>query len=149
MAKNNPFYTSTHLHLIYDYCRILCLVSSMGVRIKIVQQLAHPWFLVFVGLYLGQLALVTQEWSIPLLRNYLGDVLAFPIILHLITVSIRLILNTPSFRADWTMLVSLWILIVIVFEGVLPPINPRYTADYWDMLAYGLGLLLAYVAFIK
>ncbi len=121
----------------------------MGVRIKIVQQLTHPWFLVFVGLYFGQLALVTQEWSIPLLRNYLGDVLAFPIILHLINVSIRLILNTPSFRADWTMIVSLWGLIVIVFEGVLPPINPRYTADYWDILAYGLGLLLAYVAFIK
>ena len=149
MAKNNPFYTSAHLHLIYDCCRILCLVSSMGVRIKIVQQLAHPWFLVFVGLYFGQLALVTQEWSIPLLRNYLGDVLAFPIILHLINVSIRLILNTPSFRADWTMIVSLWGLIVIVFEGVLPSINPRYTADYWDILAYGLGLLLAYVAFIK
>ncbi len=115
----------------------------MGVRISIVQQLANGWFLLFVGLYFGQLVLVAQGWSIPLLRNYLGDVLAFPILLHLIMVSVRLLLNNPSLHADWTMLVSLWVLIVVVFEGILPPINPRYTADYWDMLAYGLGLLLA------
>lgn len=41
------------------------------------------------------------------------------------------------------MLLSLWLLVSIVFEGILPCYYERYIKDYWDILAYGVGLVLA------
>jgi hypothetical protein len=115
----------------------------MGVRLKTIGQLSNGWFLLFVGLYLFHHWMVVQGYSIPFLKSYFGDLLSIPIFLHLVTVTLCIVLKQPDFKADWFMLLSLWLLVSIVFEGILPCYYERYTKDYWDILAYGLGLVLA------
>lgn len=115
----------------------------MGVRLKTIGQLSNGWFLLFVGLYLFHQWMAVQGYSIPFLKSYFGDLLSVPIFLHLVTVTLRIVLKQPDFKADWFMLLSLWLLVSIVFEGMLPCYYERYTKDYWDILAYGLGLVLA------
>jgi hypothetical protein len=117
----------------------------MGIRLKILRQLFNPWFIFFVAVFFAHQWAAANDYSHWLLRSYLGDLLAIPVLLHLITVSIRLVLNNSTFRADWVMLLSLWIVVAIVFEGILPYYYARYTQDYIDLLVYALGLLLALV----
>ena len=115
----------------------------MGVRLTIVKQLANGWFILFVCLYFLHQWAAVNGYSVPLLRSYFGDLLAIPILLHLITISIRFILKKPSFRADWMMLISLWLIVSIVFEGILPYYYDRYTQDFIDVFVYALGLVIA------
>jgi ABC-type antimicrobial peptide transport system permease subunit len=145
VEKSASFHPPSYLCLVYDYRWILCLVSRMGVRVKIVTQFFNGWFLLFVGLYLGQLAFAVNGWSTPLLRNYLGDVVSIPIFLHLITVSMPILLKQPEFKADWIMLISLWGMVSIVFEVVLPHYYERYTSDAWDVVAYSVGTAIAWI----
>lgn len=121
----------------------------MGVRLTILKQLANGWFLIFICLYLLHQWAAANGYSTSLLRFYFGDLLAMPIFLHLITISVRFLLNKPSFKADWVMLISLWLIVSIVFEGILPQYYDRYTQDYMDVLVYGLGLILAFFTVYK
>jgi len=84
-------------------------------------------FLIFSGV---------KHWF---LTGYLDDLVLLPVILPLITVLLRLLADSPKLELDVGMVITAFILFSVVFEFVLPHFNKQYTADYFDVLCYGIG----------
>ena len=73
-------------------------------------------------------------------RRYLGDVLALPVYLPLaIYAAFRLSLITANFRLTWRPVVLTALLFTVIFEGLVPLLSSRASADPWDALAYLAG----------
>ncbi|MDT0295323.1 hypothetical protein ACFQ3R_14315 [Mesonia ostreae] len=78
------------------------------------------------------------DWNYPFfLRNYFMDVLCMPIVFGIIHYSLRM--PVPHFKLTLSMMIVLTTMYSIYFEVILPPLSPRYTFDWWDILAYTLG----------
>jgi len=83
------------------------------------------------------------DWDyFPLLRNYFMDALCMPIVFGIIHYSLRLFI--PHFKLTLLMMIVLTLMYIIYFEVILPPLSPRYTFDWWDILAYTLGAGISY-----
>jgi len=73
------------------------------------------------------------------LTGYLDDLVVLPVVLPIITVLLRFVSNSPKLELDIGMVVTAFLLFSVVFEFVLPHFNKQYTADYYDVLCYGIG----------
>lgn len=51
----------------------------------------------------------------------------------------RLVFNRPKLQLDWPMMLTGFILLIVVFEVVLPNYSTVYTRDGWDVVAYAAG----------
>jgi hypothetical protein len=77
---------------------------------------------------------------LPFLHAYLDPFLSMPIVLGLLD-------RERIRRYDWRPLQT-WeiavttLLFVLLFEWAFPVWNPAFTADWWDVPAYGAGALL-------
>ncbi|WP_375437924.1 hypothetical protein [uncultured Hymenobacter sp.] len=112
-------------------------------------ELRHPLFLVGVALYVLVAAHkyggpLFADWQLPsLVRFYLADVLALPLELTLILYVMRhWYFRSPGFKLPASWIFSAWLVTAIWFEGVLPRIDARATADPLDVVAYAVGGLL-------
>ncbi|MDX1350055.1 MAG: hypothetical protein R3279_07405 [Putridiphycobacter sp.] len=65
-----------------------------------------------------------------------------PIVITIITIIIRFLTDKQCFWPSNEMVFTLTFIYALVFELVLPALSNTYTADYFDILAYGAGLLL-------
>lgn len=81
--------------------------------------------------------------AIPFLHTHLEDILALPIILKSALLTIHVLL--PKYRHYVIPLRdSLFILVAfsLYYELYLPAMDPRFTADIWDVLCYVAGLFI-------
>ncbi|UOQ51973.1 magnesium citrate secondary transporter [Hymenobacter cellulosivorans] len=77
-----------------------------------------------------------------LLRAYLSDLLAMPVILTLaLVVQRRWVHRRTSFILPDSWLLGAWLYISVWFELLLPLLSARHTGDFFDAVAYGLGTL--------
>jgi FtsH-binding integral membrane protein len=65
-----------------------------------------------------------------------------PIVITIITITIRFLPDKKYFWPSNEMVFTLTFIYALVFEIILPALSKTYTADYFDILAYGGGLLL-------
>ncbi len=83
---------------------------------------------------------------VPVVSDYLADLLALPVIL---TVSrflmIKLKVVNPLFEINLWMVLLTAAYVSLVFEWWLPPRSERYTADPLDVVAYFLGATAYYL----
>lgn len=100
--------------------------------------LRNRWFWSLLLLFsLHQILEKGLDIRVGWVDNYLDDLLCMPILL-----SGWLAEQYDLFgkkRLQSREIVALWLLVSIIFEGVLPGLSPEYTADIWDMVCYGLG----------
>ncbi len=96
-----------------------------------------PVILVILIVRLGE----AQGWLPLLARSYGDDLAVIPLVLWMIRLAHRQLRKEPH----WYLPASHGLLSVVfflfVFEGLLPGILNRGTADYWDGIMYGLGFL--------
>jgi hypothetical protein len=111
----------------------------MGGRIKILSSFSNPIFLCLAAVFLGHQLAQRIDLSTPFLRSYLDDFLALPLLFFFTTMVMRLVFNRPKLQLDWPMMLTGFILLVVVFEVVLPNYSTVYTRDGWDVVAYAAG----------
>jgi hypothetical protein len=80
-------------------------------------------------------------WRLPnVVRFYLADVVALPLELTLLLYMMRhWYFRRPSFVLPTTWIVGTWLVFGVWFEGILPRIDHRATADPLDVVAYAVG----------
>ncbi|MFS4466536.1 hypothetical protein [Maribacter sp. 2210JD10-5] len=101
------------------------------------------YFPVLLILSLTVYLLQQFEMEIPkLANNYLNDFLCIPIVLKICQYAVRYIKSDATIKIPLLLQVIIALLFIFYFEGVLPQLNSRYTADVMDILAYSLGLSL-------
>ena len=80
------------------------------------------------------------HFSFPtIINNYLNDLLYIPLVIGTIEFIIRRVKKDSSFKLPFGFVIFLAISYSIYFEYYLPKINPRYTADWIDVILYFIG----------
>jgi hypothetical protein len=82
-------------------------------------------------------------YKIPWLYSYLDDLLAPGIVLGFTLFFFQKVFpGDPTFKLDNKLLFSFLVLYSLLFELIFPWTDSRHTADYWDIVAYGVGTLV-------
>lgn len=99
------------------------------------------FFLVAISLYLVHFLLrrYVSEYSASIIRGYVGDFLALPVIVP-IMMNVEILLGVRDrSRITYSEVAFYLILFSIVFEWYAPVILKRGTSDSIDIIAYFLG----------
>ena len=84
------------------------------------------------------------QFNITFLDNYLDPVVLMPLILYAVLWERRILLRNKNIILSYIDIFGYFLLMVIFGEILFPLISEKFTADYWDILAYAVGTL-AYV----
>ena len=93
-------------------------------------------FLTALTIYVMQLLMIPLP---ALVNNYVNDLLYLPLVLGAIEFVIRRLKKDNSFKLPLVAVVFLASFYSFYFEYYLPTVNPRYTADWIDVVLYFLG----------
>ena len=77
-------------------------------------------------------------------NDYFNDLLCMPLVLGLLSFTIRYLKNDSSFHFSIFFIIGLALYYSLYFEYYLPEVNSRYTSDWIDILLYFLGGVLFY-----
>jgi hypothetical protein len=89
--------------------------------------LGHQYFQLIMGI------------NITFLDNYLDPSVLMPTLLFAVLWERRILLKNKNITLSYTEILGYFLLVVIFGEIILPRISDRFTADYWDILAYAFG----------
>lgn len=78
----------------------------------------------------------------PLIQGYLSDLLAVPLMLGVILIVLRWYTNDSRFKISNLRILFAFAYISVVFEWFIPMYKSTFHADWWDVLAYGVGAVL-------
>ena len=84
--------------------------------------------------------------NITFLNNYLDPFLLMPLLLYAVLWERRIVLKNKNMVLSYTEIFGYFILMVLLGEVLFPLISKKFTADYWDILAYALGTLAYIIA---
>ncbi|AKD02838.1 hypothetical protein POKO110462_01005 [Pontibacter korlensis] len=104
--------------------------------------LRQPLFLLFFILAIGNQLLELLGIYIWPLHTHLGDLLSLPLTLTIALAAERLYFQNPYFILPLRFTLLALLLFSVAFEGLLPLLHSRYTADPWDVLAYAAGAVI-------
>ncbi|MDT7829884.1 hypothetical protein RQM65_14515 [Pricia sp. S334] len=88
-----------------------------------------------------------QRMGLPLpwwINNHVNDFLCMPIVLFICQYSVRKLKAEPAIQLSLPLILCVTLYYALFFEYYLPKVNPRYTADFWDVVLYFLGALFFY-----
>lgn len=77
-------------------------------------------------------------------RFYVNDLLCMPVVLSICLKMVHFIKQDNSIRLPLLLILLLTSLYSVYFEYYLPLVEPRYTADWLDVVMYFSGALLFY-----
>ncbi|MCX2740537.1 hypothetical protein [Pontibacter anaerobius] len=98
--------------------------------------------MIFLLLAAGnQLLELTGVYLWPL-HTHLDDLLVLPLALTVALAAERLYFRNPYFVLPLYHTLLALLLFSVVFEGLLPLLHQKYTADPWDVLAYTTGAFI-------
>ena len=104
--------------------------------------LANPIFLFSCVAYAALKATRYSNFRVPLVHDYVADVLCMPVVLTLSMVAMRLLRQNPGYQLNRAQIITTVLMFAILFEGLFPLMSPRFTADPIDILCYAAGALL-------
>lgn len=84
--------------------------------------------------------------NITFLNNYLDPFLLMPLLLYAVLWERRIVLKNKNMVLSYTEIFGYFVLMVLLGEVLFPLISKKFTADYWDILAYALGTLAYIIA---
>lgn len=106
----------------------------------------NPYFVIACLIFwMNQLLEKVFGIFLPWVHEYLDDLLAMPVVLG-ITLQVFQWIHPKKekFRFSKTQVAVGWIYFSFLFEFLLPKYSERYTADVWDVFAYGIGAVVFY-----
>jgi len=77
-----------------------------------------------------------------IVTSYVNDLLSLPIVLSILLLLLRNLHHDPKLMLSHSVVIFALLYEMIVFEVVLPYFFYRFTADVFDIIAYGMGALL-------
>lgn len=88
-----------------------------------------------------------RNFSEPeILSSYLNDFLSLPLVLAVaIFLQRNFVLCQPDYKLSGTQILLVLAYWSVMFEGVIPHVASRYTADWLDVVAYAAGAGLFYI----
>ena len=107
--------------------------------------LLNPWFIVGCATWLIVIVLRKTGHPLPYLNGYLTDAFAIPVIANLGLWFQRVIIYKSNYYV-----LSMWhvvfivVYVSLVFEGLLPWLSAKYTADWIDVVLYIVGGVFFY-----
>ena len=108
------------------------------------QILRNPFFILFCCLFwLTYLLEYFHVFTLPVIHNYLDDVLAIPVILTLaVAIQRQWVYRNKHYTLSKIQIIFAVVYVSVLFEGVLPLCSLKYTRDLWDILAYFAGAFI-------
>jgi hypothetical protein len=106
--------------------------------------LLNPLFLGCAFLYGLNLLFLRSAFDWWFFRHYLNDLVCLPLVLIVTIFLQRCLFNKPTYMLNKYQTGMAAAYFAIMFEGVIPIFNSRYTADFWDVICYGFGAWLFY-----
>lgn len=108
--------------------------------------LYHPVFVVSCVLFvLHQLIQNTVNYSVPLLDDYLDNLLAVPILLTLVVAERRLLFRRGAdYRMDGLEVTLGTLVIALAGDLLFPALSDRFKFDYVDFAVYAAGGVVFY-----
>lgn len=91
---------------------------------------------------------ILQHYNIKLpkiINNYLNDFLLLPMVLKICQSLLRYVKSHQYLKLPYTFCFFIALTYSIFFEIMVPEYSIRYTADFWDVIAYFLGLLFFFL----
>ena len=82
-----------------------------------------------------------MRYNIVFLDNYLDPAVLMPLILYAVLWERRILLSNQKLVLSNTEIAGYTLLMVIFGEVIFPLFSEKFTADYWDILAYTFGTL--------
>ncbi|WP_276498361.1 hypothetical protein [Pontibacter litorisediminis] len=101
--------------------------------------LRQPLFVFFLVLAAANQLLELAGIYVWPLHTHLDDLLVLPLALTVALAAERLYFRNPGFVLPQRFTLLALLLFSVVFEGLLPLLHQKYTADPWDVAAYGVG----------
>lgn len=98
----------------------------------------EKYLLLLFFIYLILFALKKSGVYIPLVSDYLADLIALPFSLGVANVLMKK-LSTKKFEIGILPMIVAVIYFSLVFEVWMPQVSPLYTADVWDVVCYLIG----------
>lgn len=78
--------------------------------------------------------------KLPIIDAYLDPLLCMPFFLSMLLMQQRvLIYKNPHYLLPPFLTITATLLIILVAEGIFPIIQPKFIADFWDIICYILG----------
>jgi hypothetical protein len=114
----------------------------MDRSIDFIKPLLSKCFWIPASLFILNQILEKLNWSHWWLRSYLDDILVLLVILPVIEVLMRLVTRNRFFKLDLPMVITAFLMLVVIFEWMLPNLSNRYTSDLWDVLCYAIGMFV-------
>lgn len=108
----------------------------------------HPLFL-FASLTYFVLKLTRHSrFRVPIVHDYLADLLCMPVVLALALAAMRFVEGNPRRKLSLVEMVAAVVLFSGLFEGLFPLISDRFTSDPVDIILYAAGAAL-FAAFMN
>lgn len=103
--------------------------------------LSEPWFILMVSVATAhQLAQKVFRVSLPWADSYLDPLLLMPILLQLVLWERRVLFaKGPRYTLEWWRVALICLLVSVLAEVAFPVMSPKFTADPYDIVCYGLG----------
>jgi hypothetical protein len=79
---------------------------------------------------------------IPWVHAYMDDLLVIPVILGITLWAERMIYRNPRYTHSSVHIVFTLLLLILVFEFILPRYSAAYISDPWDILCYMISGIL-------
>lgn len=109
-------------------------------------RILHIFFYISLVIFFSILILIQLEISIPRwVRFYVNDFLCMPVVLTISIKAVHLIKKDDSIRLPLLLVLTLTSLYSVYFEYYLPMVEPRYTADWIDVVLYFSGAMVFYL----
>lgn len=102
-------------------------------------------YLVMSAIALSIYVMQKQNIALPsLINNYVNDLLCLPLVLGAVSFINKFLKKDNSFKLPISIMLCMAAFYSFYFEYYLPQLNPRYTADWIDVLLYFTGALSFY-----
>ncbi|MEM6395286.1 MAG: hypothetical protein AAF741_02995 [Bacteroidota bacterium] len=100
------------------------------------------WYILVILFLIHQVLERFLDIEIPALDNHLDAFVSVPILMGLHLAEQRYFWGVRRFSGLYVVVAV--VLFSVVFEFLFPWIEPRFTADWWDVVAYVLGGIYFY-----
>ena len=100
----------------------------------------YPLLSLLLASYFVHLALKFSQVPVPMFfSHYFADLLCMPLLLSVAVLVMRWVKADAGLHLSRAMILVATLYVSLVFECVLPLFFQRYTADFWDVVMYGVG----------
>lgn len=106
------------------------------------------WFLLGLSAWAIIILLRRKGIVIPVINNHFTDCITVPMYCYLIEYIMNGVLGY-QWKPDFKFVLTLILYLSFLFEILCPRISSRFTADFFDVLAYSAGGMLYYFMAVR